>query len=162
MAVDEDIGDGRVLEQRLERPEAEELVEHVADQLLALGVIERVILLAQLLRNDVANLGFDLLTRHLVERREVDEIEQPLMKLDLELGMLVTLGEGSGIADRHEPVLFELLRAGLLVDGLALLWLADLPHHLRSRPSAAARPSSIVSRSFAVALLRFTSLIGIP
>ncbi len=35
--VDHDVGDRRVLEQRLQRPEPEQLVEDVLDQLLALG-----------------------------------------------------------------------------------------------------------------------------
>ena len=99
VAVDQDVGDRRVLEQRLERAEAEQLVEHVADQLLALGMVERVVLLGQLLGDDVADFVLDLLARHLVERRQVDQVEQPLVKLDLEVGVLVALGEGAGIAD---------------------------------------------------------------
>ena len=113
MAVDQDVGDRRVLEQRLERPEAEQLVEDVADQLLALGMVERVVLLGQLLGDDVADFGLDLLARHLVERLQVDEVEQPLVKLDLELGMLVALGERAGVADRDQPMLLE--RALLLL-----------------------------------------------
>ena len=110
MAVDQDVGDRRVLEQRLERAEAEQLVEDVADQLLALGMVERVVLLGQLLGDDVADFGLDLLARHLVERLQVDEVEQPLVKLDLELGVLVALGERAGVADRDQPVLVERLR----------------------------------------------------
>ena len=68
VAVDQDVGDGRVLEQRLERPEAEQLVEDVADQLLALGLVERLVLLRELLVDDVADFRLDLLARHLVER----------------------------------------------------------------------------------------------
>ena len=107
VAVDQDVGDRRVLEQRLERAEAEQLVEDVGDQLLALGMVERVILLRQLLGDDVADFRLDLLARHLFERLKVDEVEQTLVKLDLELGMLVALGEGAGIADRDEPMLVE-------------------------------------------------------
>ena len=76
VAVDQDVGDRGVLEQRLERPEAEQFVEHVADQLLALGMVERMLLLGQLFLDDVADLVLDLLARHGVERGQVDEIEQ--------------------------------------------------------------------------------------
>ena len=61
VAVDQDVGDRRILEQRLERPEAEQLVEHVADELLALGLVERLVLLRELLGDDVADFGLDLL-----------------------------------------------------------------------------------------------------
>jgi hypothetical protein len=39
--VDEDVGHRRVAQQRLERPEAEQLVDHVTDQALALLLAER-------------------------------------------------------------------------------------------------------------------------
>ena len=116
MAVDQDVGDRRILEQRLERPEAEQLVEHVADQLLALGMVERVVLLGQLFGDDVADFSLDLLARHLLERLQVDEVEQPLVKLDLELGMLVALGERTGVADGDEPMLVERLAVAASVE----------------------------------------------
>jgi len=83
MAIHQDVGDGWVLEQGLERTEAKQLIEHVSDELLALAVIERMVLLRQLLGDDVADLLLDLLARHLVERLKVDEIEKALVKLDL-------------------------------------------------------------------------------
>ena len=36
VAVDQNVGDGRVLQQRLERPQPEDLVEHFGDDLVAL------------------------------------------------------------------------------------------------------------------------------
>ena len=56
-AVDHDIGDAVFLEQRLERTEAERLVEHLFDQLFALGAVEqRVFGVAQVL-DDEADLA---------------------------------------------------------------------------------------------------------
>ena len=86
-------------------PRPEEFVEHVADELLALGLVQRLVLLGKLLGDDVADFGLDLLARHLFERLQVDEVDQPLVKLDLELGMLVALRERAGIADCDKPVL---------------------------------------------------------
>ena len=130
-AVDQDVGDGWVLEQRLKRPKAQQLVEHVGDQLLALDEIERMILLGQLLADDVADFGLDLRVRHLVERGQVDQVEQPLVKLDLEVGLRVALGKCTGIAKRHQPLL--LARECRLLDwssgGGAF---TDLPHRINA------------------------------
>ena len=49
MPIDQDVSDGRVFQQRLEWPEAKQFVEHIADQLLALGIVERMVLLGELL-----------------------------------------------------------------------------------------------------------------
>ena len=91
MAVDQDVGDRRVLEQRLERAEAEQLVEHVLGQLLALGEVQRCALLGELLRDQVAHLGLDLLARQVLERREIDEVEQAVVQLDLEVGVAIDI-----------------------------------------------------------------------
>ena len=40
-AVDQDVADRRVLEQHLQRPEAERLVEHLVDEPLALHAVEQ-------------------------------------------------------------------------------------------------------------------------
>ena len=96
--------------------------------------------------------------RHLVERLQVDEVEQPLVKLDLEVGMHVALGESAGVADRDQPMLFERLlellgrrrpapRAGLRTC------------HILSDPGRGRRqvPAATVSRSLASALFRLSS-----
>ncbi len=139
VAVDQDVGDRRVLEQRLERPEAEQFVEHVVDQLLALGMVERVVLLGQLLEDDVADFVLDLLARHGFERGQVDEVEQALVQLDLEVGVQLVLGEGAGIAGRYQPALF-LGPLGYFLGRNLILGLANLPHGQRSRPRAPAMP----------------------
>ena len=114
VAVDQDVGDRRVLQQWLERAQAQQLVQNVADQALALGIVERLILLRQLFVDDVADFRLDLLARHLVERLEVDDVEQALVKLDLEIGMLVALGECARFTDGDQPMLFDALSGGAL------------------------------------------------
>jgi hypothetical protein len=120
------------------------------------------VLLGELLDDDIADLVLDLLARHLVERLEVDDIDQPLVKLDLELGLRVALGERTRIADRDDAMLVERALPVLLDFGFGPDCLANLPHHTLSRPSAAATPASIPSRSLAIALLRLISSIGTP
>ena len=59
VSIDQNVGDRRVLEQRLQRPETEKLVQHVVHQLLALGVVQRVVLLGQFLGDDIADFGLE-------------------------------------------------------------------------------------------------------
>ncbi len=68
MAVDQNVGDRRVFQQRLDRPKAQQFVEHVIDQLLALGMVERVPLLVEFLEDDVADFVRDLRARHFFQR----------------------------------------------------------------------------------------------
>ena len=104
-------------------------------QLLALSLVERLVLLRQLLSDDVPDLGLDLLARHLLKRLKVDELDQSLVKLDLELCVLVTLCESAGIADGDEPVLVESALALLLVfDTAEATGFSDLPHGLTLQP----------------------------
>ncbi len=60
------------LSKRLERPEAEQFVKNVGDQLPAFGLVEGMVLLGELLGDDIADFGFDLFARHVVERGQVD------------------------------------------------------------------------------------------
>ena len=93
---------------------------------------------------------------------QVDEVEQPLVKLDLQLGVLVALVESAGVADRDQPVLVERVRALLVGERRGVGRLADLPHRLALQPKAAATPASSVSRSLPSADLRLISSIGTP
>ena len=65
--VDQDVGDRRVLEQRLERAEAEQLVEHVVDERLALDEAERhaLVLAVEQVLDDRADLRLGVRARHL-------------------------------------------------------------------------------------------------
>ena len=113
ISVDQDIGDRRVLQERLDRPQAQQLVEDVANERLALLVVERLVLLRQFLVDDIADFGLDLLARHLVECLQIDDVQQPLVKLDLEIGMRVPVGERSRVADRDDAKFFGRLDFGL-------------------------------------------------
>src|SRR5438105_12209335 len=98
VAVDEDVGDRGILEERLKRAKAQELVQYVADELFSLRVVKRVILLCEFFGDNVTNLILNLLTRHLLERLEINEVEKALMKLDLEVGVQVPFRERSGVS----------------------------------------------------------------
>lgn len=69
--VDENVGDGRILEQRLERAQAKKLVEDVGNQLFSFRLVQRLILLAQLFANNVADFRLDLCARHPIQRRRL-------------------------------------------------------------------------------------------
>ena len=57
VGVHQDVVDRRVAQQRLERPEAEDLVEDVAEDLLALGHRERLVLLGEQLEEQRADVA---------------------------------------------------------------------------------------------------------
>ena len=56
VGVDQDVADGRILQQRLERAEAEDFVEHFLGEAVALGGAERDALLADQLLDDAEEL----------------------------------------------------------------------------------------------------------
>ncbi len=84
--VHEDVGDVRVAQQRLERAEAEQLVQDVDDQALALDEAERgrPRFLPDHLDDQVADLGLGLLARQSVQPLEVQAVEQLLMDAGLQ------------------------------------------------------------------------------
>ena len=84
-AVDQDVGDRRVLQQRLERAEAEGLVHHVVHQPFLLGAVEQALLgLAQLADED-ADLGADGVRRQRLQVLHVQPLDQLLVDADLQL-----------------------------------------------------------------------------
>src|SRR5215203_3018804 len=127
ISVYQDIRDRRILQERLDWPKAQQLVEDVADEGLPLLVVERLVLLRQFLVDDIADFGLDLLAGHLVECLQIDDVQQPLVKLDLQVGVRVPVGEGSGVPDRDDAKLFSRFDLGL--DRIAAT-LAYLPHVL--------------------------------
>ena len=161
MAIDQDVGNRRILEQGFERPEPEQFVEHVGDELLALGIVERVALFAELLDDDRADLILDLRARAGFERGQVDEVEQPLVKLDLELGVRLVLAECAGIAGGEQAALLFVALGRVRARGGAAA-LVDLPQAHRVHPKAAATPVSSLSRSRASGPLRRMSASGTP
>src|SRR5260370_41713275 len=104
MAVDEDVSDRIVTEQRLERPEAEQLVLQFLDQAAAVGIGKQ----AALFVKDVVDCGGDLYREHRglegFEFRHVDSLEQLVVDLDLEASRAVRdriLAPAHGRADKR-------------------------------------------------------------
>src|SRR5688572_13678426 len=85
-AVDEDVADRGIAEQRLDGPEADDLVDDLLDDLLALVLTQRRLLRAQELDDGGADLPRQLrLVLHLLQRFEVEPLDQPPVEIDLEL-----------------------------------------------------------------------------
>ena len=70
-AVDEDVGDGRVLQQRFERAQPERLVEHLVDQPLALLAVEQVGAALAHFVGDAAHLLAQMILVHPGQHRQV-------------------------------------------------------------------------------------------
>src|SRR5829696_7834830 len=138
ISVYQDIRDRRILQERLDWPKAQQLVEDVADEGLPLLVVERLVLLRQFLVDDISDFRLDLLTRHLVECLQIDDVQQPLVKLDLEIGMCVPVGERSRVPDRDNAKLFGRLDFGLERIAPTLAYLPHVsapgPRHPRCPP----------------------------
>ena len=83
--VDQNIADRRVLEQQLERAQAERFVEHLVDQPLALGAIEqRVFGVAEML-DDQANLAAQHVAFQLADARQVELVDQLAVNASLQV-----------------------------------------------------------------------------
>ena len=76
VAVDQDVVDRRVLEQRLQRAEADHLVDDVVDQRVELGDVDRHALLARLFRDEIMHLAAHLVLGQALQRDEVDLLDQ--------------------------------------------------------------------------------------
>ncbi len=102
-AVDQDVADRRVLEQHLERAEAERLVEHLVDEPLALHAVEqRVLGVAQVL-DDEADLAAQRVALQVADARQVELVDELAVDAALELLELCIgrlLGASSGKVDR--------------------------------------------------------------
>src|SRR3546814_8921358 len=83
VAVHQDVGDRRVLQQRLDRPEAQQLVEDVIDELRLLLAVQRLVLSDQQLAHHLADLAAELGRRHLVDDRSEEHTSelQSLMRI---------------------------------------------------------------------------------
>ena len=80
-AIDQDVGDRRILQQHFERAQTEHLVKDVLHDVLAVvqAQWDALILLVEELLNDAADLWFSLRARHLGQPLEVQAAEQILM-----------------------------------------------------------------------------------
>src|SRR5690606_16229277 len=81
-------GDLRILQQRLQRPEAEDLVEHLDDEILALLEVERNGLAGEQVVHRPADLRRDLVPIEGFEVREVQAFEQSPMDPSPDLDQL--------------------------------------------------------------------------
>ena len=89
VAVDQDVADGRVLEQRLERAEPRHLVEDFGDEVVELLLIEREPLDQDVLRDELLDVRPHLVFGQLFQRREVDLLDQPAVQAHLGVEQLV-------------------------------------------------------------------------
>ena len=87
--VDENVVDGRVLEQRLERTEAGHLVENFRDEVVELLGVERQPLDEHVLRHELLNVIADFLFGQLFQRRQIDLLDEPAMQAHLGVEQLV-------------------------------------------------------------------------
>jgi hypothetical protein len=74
--VDQDIGDARVVDQRLQRPQPKDLVQDLLDELFPLLEVEGRGLAVQQAPDDLPNLGDRLFFVARAERAEVQPLEQ--------------------------------------------------------------------------------------
>jgi hypothetical protein len=95
-AVDQNVADRAVLQEQLQRTEAEGLVQHLLDQPLALAAIEqRLFLVAQVL-DDEANLLAEHVARQLADAGQVELIDELAVDLPLEVLELLLLRSFGG------------------------------------------------------------------
>ncbi len=88
VGVDQDVADRRVAQQRLERPEAEDLVDDVAEDHLALGHAERHALFGDQVEQQRADLRLGARPLGRRERLEVQAVEQLAVDVGLQLEVL--------------------------------------------------------------------------
>src|SRR5262249_37346029 len=88
--VDEDVADGRVLEQDLQWAEAERLVEHLVDEALALHAVEQRVLGVAQARDDQADLAAEGVALEVADARQVEAIDE--LAVDEPLELLEALG----------------------------------------------------------------------
>ena len=130
--VDEDVADSRVAQQRLERTEAEDVVDELAEQPFTLAEADRDVLFAQQLAEERTDFALRPAPVGLGQRLEVQPVEQLAMNVRLQLGVLARHG------GRRAP---DLAAAdGAAGWGWRRLWLMVVYQSdaMRSRPSLAA------------------------
>ena len=78
--VDENVGNCLVLEQRLDRSKAKDLVEDLLDELDTFLGVQRYTVLDQHLAHDGPDLAPQLVDRNLVDDRQVEKVEETLVE----------------------------------------------------------------------------------
>jgi hypothetical protein len=105
VAVDQDVVDGRVLQQGLDRPEAGHLVDDLVDEILQFLRVERDALGEHVLGDQRGNLPPHLALRHALDRREIDLLDQAAVQANLGVEQLVAQrrDRGRGLGIGFEP-----------------------------------------------------------
>ena len=88
VGVDQDVADRRVAQQRLERAEAEDFVDDVAENRVALAHAERHALFGDQVEEQRADIGFGARPLGRCQRLEVQPVEQLPVDVGLELDVL--------------------------------------------------------------------------
>jgi hypothetical protein len=89
MAVDQDVVDGRVLEQRLKRPKAGHLIENLQYEIVEFLSVESEPLGQDVLRHQLLNVTADFLFGKLFQRRQIDLLDEPAVQPHLGVKELV-------------------------------------------------------------------------
>ena len=76
MAVDQNVVDGGVLEQRFERAEPRHLIENLGDEVVEFLGVEREPLAEDILRHQLLHMAADFVFRQLFQRRKIDFFDQ--------------------------------------------------------------------------------------
>ena len=85
--VDQDVGHGRVLEERLERSQAQHFVEHLIDELVILDGVQRDTVLGQDRADERRELAAQFVARDLVENAQIEQREQLFVQIHFERGV---------------------------------------------------------------------------
>ncbi len=86
-AIDQDIGDADILQQWLQRPKPQNLIQDIVDQTRLLGQVKGLVFLQQQFAHNLANLAAKDFRRHLVDDRKIDHVQQLAVQQHLQLGM---------------------------------------------------------------------------
>ena len=97
--VDQDVGDGRVAEQRLDRAQPERLVDQLVDQLLALVVREQVRAIAAQLFGAAPQFAPQLVVVHLPDGGDIQPGDEPLVNVLLQPLQTIIATDGIGDGD---------------------------------------------------------------
>ena len=89
MAVDQDIVDGRVLEQWLKRTKAGHFIKNFRNKIAQFLCVERKALDQHILRNELLDMSADFLFRDLVQCGEVDLLDQTPVQTHLGVEQLI-------------------------------------------------------------------------
>ena len=98
VAVDQNVGDGRILEQRLQRAQAEDLVQNFAGQALAFGEAERHGLAVDRVPDQQQNFFARRVAGSAAQFLQVEAVEDLAMQVGLDL---LVLGSLEGLQIRH-------------------------------------------------------------